>query len=131
PQKWLGAQRPTGDPLAQFAGAEAPAVLVDVTGEPIPKRFEIAGAELLVEGADLLLGGLEELSGVEVPQRVGREVAHQAKGPVNVLQAPLRVVGNRNAQVIGEALVPDAWNVVDVQVATDQSPLQFEAQHDV
>jgi hypothetical protein len=75
--------------------------------------------------------GVPELCGVEVAERVGREVADRAHRPVDVLQAAAAVVGHLEAEVGADALVPGAGQLGDRQVAGEQRALQVEAQHDV
>ena len=79
--------------LDERGGPVALAVAMDVLAQPGEQPGEIAPGERLVEAAELAAGPAEELGGVDVAQRVGREVAEQPGAPVDVLQAALGVVG--------------------------------------
>ena len=50
---------------------------------------------------------------------------------MNVLQAPLRVVRGRHAQVLLQLGIPDARHVRDRERALDERALDLEAQDDV
>ena len=65
---------------------------------------------------------LEELGGVQVAERVRREVADRAAGPVDVLEAAAGVVGRGEAEVLLHPLVPRAGQVGGRQVAARASP---------
>src|SRR5262249_31787328 len=105
-QQRLVAERSPRDAPAQFGGPVALALPVGRLVKPAPPTPQIPSAELGVEVTQVLPRLLHELSGVQVAQRVRREVADAAEAPVDVLQAPLRVVGRRQAQHFPELRGP-------------------------
>src|SRR5687767_8515101 len=85
-QQGLRPERLAGDPLRELRGGVPLAVAVDVLPQPAEQGGELAAGELRVEVAEVFSRLLEELGGVEVAERVGREVAERAAGPVDVLE---------------------------------------------
>src|SRR5438876_12035392 len=92
PQQRLGAEVLSGHRAHQPAGSVTLAVAVDLLAEPGEQGGEIARRNRPVEVAEVGAGGLEELGGVEVAERIGGEVADGAAGPVDVLEAAAGVV---------------------------------------
>ncbi len=77
--------------LDEVVGPVASAVLVDVFGEPVVDRAELAGSDVVVEAVDVLPSVVVQLRGQHRPERVGGEVPEGPVGPVDVLQAALGV----------------------------------------
>ena len=50
---------------------------------------------------------------------------------MDVLQAADPVLGDGQAEIVLDALVPDTGQVLAGEVAFDHGPLEFEAEHDV
>ena len=104
---------------------------MDLFVEPVFERQEFSASELIVETAEFFVGGVEELRGVHVAQRVRWEVSKQSGAPVNVLQATVRIVIGRDAKVAVESFVPDAGQFGRLQIAGQHCLLQLKPQHDV
>lgn len=75
--------------------------------------------------------GGEELSGEEVAEGVGGEVAEVAEGPVDVLQASERIFGGDDAEIRLHFGVPRFGKVVDAELARDKLFFNLKAQNDV
>src|ERR1051326_7167077 len=84
-------ERPTRDPFAQVVRTKALAVLVDLLIQPRFQPRELAAAQLILKVTKILARLLHELRGVQVAERIGREIAQAAEAPVHVLQAALVV----------------------------------------
>src|SRR5262249_9140296 len=90
--------RVCGGAAAKVSCAGLLALAVDFRVEPGLKPAELAAAKVVVQTGQVLAGLGHELGGVEVAERVRREVAKAAEAPVDVLQATLRVVGRRQSK---------------------------------
>src|SRR5579863_6346706 len=86
---WVGSF--TGDMFHQVFGQVDGTEGVHMLSHPVQDGGCIAICQPLVKIWEDLLEGVEKLSGVEVPKRVGWEVA-KATGPVYILQDSLGIV---------------------------------------
>lgn len=66
--------------------------MVDFFPEPGEKSGVVSGGEIARDGRILVLGSVKKLGGIEIPEGIGREVAEQAKAPMDVLEATVGVV---------------------------------------
>ena len=73
-------------------------VLVDMFPQPAGHAGEAAPRHLS-KYVELLLHVVQHLGAVRIAQRVGREIAEGAAGPVAVLQTALAVIGDLHAQI--------------------------------
>ncbi len=94
-QKRAGAERPAGDRLHKVGGTVALTLGVDVCLEPLLERNKLSSRELPRQVAQVFPGLLEELGRIQVPERIGGEIADPATAPVDVLEAALRIVRRR------------------------------------
>ena len=62
------------------------------------------------------MGGFEELGGVDVPERVGGEVAEAPHGPVDVLKAAFGVGLGTEAEEFFERVIPSGGDVGHFQL---------------
>ena len=79
---------------------------MDVLAQPFAEIPELAGGQLGVKLRNVLVHALPELTGDQVPERVGGEVADRAERPMDVLKHSERVVGDVEPEVLLEAGVP-------------------------
>src|SRR5579875_1030430 len=80
------------DQLERLARRELAAVAVEVLSKPVAERAELAALEVVVEARDVREHALPDLGRDQVAERVGREVADRAAGPVGVLEDAAAVV---------------------------------------
>ena len=106
-------------------------MLVDVLAEPLAERGELAAADLLVDVGDVLRDPLPELRRGDVAERVRREVADRAAGPVRVLERAVRDVRHLDAEVLHHLRVPGLGNVGSGELAGGHVLLELEAEDDV
>ena len=93
------------DAFDQFSREVDSAKRIHLIAQPLQDKEGIAAGEALIEVWEHGMEFVENLSGVEVPQRIGREIAKTA-APVNILQHAFRVVGGFNTQVFSIFSVP-------------------------
>ncbi len=75
---------------------------------------------------------MEQLRGVHRAQRVGREVTEPAVGPVDILHAAVAVVVFGGLPEPGlHFFIPQGRDIVHLDLAVDQRPLNLIAQHHV
>src|ERR1043166_1542207 len=113
----LMAERLSRDALAQFSGAIMLPRPMHLFVEPTLEPTEATAAEVSIEIAQVLPRLLHELSGVQVAERVRREVTEATHTPVNVLQATLRIIRRRQIEHLAKLLVPCIGHIVRVQGA--------------
>ena len=121
--------RRTRSVLDELSRRDLAAPLVDSGAQPSQHRLPVAGSDQLVDVAKVCRHCLEELSSVQVSERVGWEITERAHRPVNVLQAPQPVLGNINVEPRFEHGVPSRWKVVNSEIAVEQLLLNFIAEH--
>ncbi len=78
-----------GDELRR---AETAAVLPDILTQPVKQRREIAPGDGCLQPGQRSFGGMEQLCRIHCPQRVRREIAKTAVGPVDILHTAVAVV---------------------------------------
>jgi hypothetical protein len=130
-QERLYGQRAAGGFLDQLGEAGLRPLAVHLFAQPAEQRAEVAAADRLQQARDLGLRRAEQLRRQHGAQRVAREVAEGAAGPVDVLQAAQPVVGRNDAEEIPHPLVPGARQVAHGEVARDQRAFEAVAQDDV
>src|SRR5688572_29948412 len=89
--EWSMRKRLAGDALDQLRGGKTLAGMMDFLVQPGLQRLEFTTGKLRGQAAQIVIGLLEELRGVEIPQGVGGKVANERCRPVNVLQAAVGV----------------------------------------
>ena len=99
--------------------------------QPVGERAELALLELVVQVRDLGRHLLPELPGDDVPERVRREVADRADGPVHVLEHAEGVVRRLDAEIVPHPLVPDLRQLLQLDRVGQQLLLELEAEDDV
>ncbi len=77
------------------------------------------------------MGGFEKLSGVDIAERVGGEVAKATHRPVDVLEAAFAVVCGAETEEFFELAVPGLGDVCDFEFAGEEGAFEFEAKEDV
>ena len=119
-----------GGTLHEVLREEGGAFLVDVFLHPAEEGGEIAFGE---GGGDdgVVLGGVEELGGVDVAEGVGGEVAESAHGPMDVLEAAFGIGLGAEAEELFEGFVPGGGDVGDLEFAGEEGAFEFEAEEDV
>lgn len=120
-----------GDDFAEFAGAVALTLAVDLRVEPFFEAGEAAEAEVGVEAGEVFAGGGHELGGEEVAERIGRKIAEAAHAPVDVLQAALGVVRRGQIEEGLELFAPGGGDIARGEVAGHEGLFEFEAEDDV
>src|SRR5205807_1844729 len=106
-QRFMAERAPRHAP-AQLRGRVPVADAVDFVMEPSLEALELALTEITFWLTQVVAGLFHELSGVEVAQRVGREVTEAAHAPVNVLQAALDIRLRAELERLLELFVPHA-----------------------
>src|SRR5690606_6893963 len=106
-------------------------VPVHVLAQPGRQPLEAPGPDVVFQRRRGGHGGVEELHAHEVAEGVGREAPDHTGGPVHVLQAPQRVVGRCDADILPVTLVPLHGHVLGIQIALDHGELELEAGEDV
>lgn len=81
-------------------------MLVDMGAEPAEEGGEVALGELGVEGTEIARGSLHELSGVEIAEGVGGEVADESSAPVDILEDTIGIGGWGDSEEALVALIP-------------------------
>ena len=99
--------------------------------EPADQPREIAPGEVGAEPRQGVVGGLEQLRRRQRAQRIGREIAVRPVVPVDVLQAPLGVVGRGEPEELAHGVVPGAGQIPEREIAGDHRLLQPVAQNHV
>jgi hypothetical protein len=118
-------------PLDKVRGGIAATVGVDLLAKPVEEGLIVSVVDGGGEGGEIPLGGLPKLGGGQVAESVGGEVAKASKGPVDVLEATARIVGNFDAEQFFKKLVPRAGEIVDSEISIKKLCFQFKAQEDV
>src|SRR5579859_2929156 len=116
--------------LEELAGHVLAAVAVDVLAQPVVERAELAGPDLVVEVGELPADPLPELSGDDVAEGVGREVADRPARPVHVLEHAVGDVGDVDPEVLVDLRVPRLTRVRGSETPADEILLELEAQDD-
>ena len=98
---------------------------------PAQDGVKLSPGNLIRNVGMLCQHGVPQLDGSQVTQRIGREVADHATGPVNVLQHALGVIRRGDAQVVFHPGVPDFRQVRHLDGAFHQADLDLQAEHDV
>jgi hypothetical protein len=80
--------------LDEFGGGIATAVGVDFLTKPAEEGLVVAIFHRSGEGRNIPICSLPKLGGGQIAQSVCRKVAEAAKGPVDVLEATARIVGD-------------------------------------
>lgn len=125
--------------VGAFAGGEAHeflrlmphAVAMDFLAQPAEQRAVFAARQLSFERRTIRLRPAHKLRGVQIAQRIGREIAHRADAPVDVLQAAVGVLGDLQAEGFLKLLVPIRRHVGHGELALDQFHLDLKAQDDM
>lgn len=117
--------------LDEFCGGIATAVGVDFLAKPAEEGLIVSVVDGGGEGGEITLGGLPKLGGGQVAESVGGEVAKASKGPVDVLEATVRIVRNFDAEQFFKKLVPCAGEIADREISIKELRFQFKAQEDV
>mmetsp|Transcript_1361 Transcript_1361/g.4133 ORF Transcript_1361/g.4133 Transcript_1361/m.4133 type:complete len:475 (-) Transcript_1361:197-1621(-) len=106
---------------------------VHLLAEPLAQRAELAPGNLRLERAraEVGLGGVVDLHRHDRAERVRREVADRAKGPVDVLQAAARIVGHVYAQVLLHAPHPVGRHLGNLHLAAEERALDVVPQDHV
>jgi len=104
---------------------------MDVLAQPVADRTDLAVRERLVLRADLAFEVLPELRCDHRAERVAREVAEEAGGPMDVLEDADAVVGHADPEQPAHAVIPRSGKVGDFELAADQRRFELEAQDDV
>ncbi len=116
----------------QLVGAVAAALGPDVTTQPGKDLRQAARRDQLAHAAELPLEREAQLRRVHGAERVAREVAERAVGPVNVLHAAILVVTlGGEPQPLLHLGVPQRGDVRHLDATLHQIALQLVAQDDV
>src|SRR5205823_5237928 len=106
-----------GDFFDEHGSRVARALAVNLVAQPVQQAGEVSSGESRVEVAQIGAGPGEKLRGEEVAQSVGWEITDKPFAPVAVLQAALRVIGNRDAQRLLVSFIPGARQIGHGQIA--------------
>src|SRR6185437_10271407 len=112
-------------------GRELCPMAMDALPQPLAKRAELAGGELVLEISEILVCALPQLPGDEVAQRIGGEVTDQPGRPMHVLQHAVEVTFDGNPEVLLKPAVPCLGQVAHGECPVDEPLLELEAQDDV
>ena len=104
---------------------------MNLLSEPTLQHHQLSCCNFILQMRDLQFGLFIELNGVEISERVRREITEGAERPVHVLQHAFRIVGGDDAQVFLHFLVPDPRQVFRARPAFNEILLDFEPEHDV
>ena len=92
---------------------------------------ELAALELLVQVAEVGLRPFPELHRDDVPERIGREVAHRHVRPVDVLQHADDDVRRLQPEVLAHLRVERLGKILERELAGEHRALELEAKNDV
>ena len=120
-----------GDAVDEVGSWVAAALAVDFGLEPVAQGLKLAAGEGGFEVAEFHCSLIEELRGIEVAERVGREVAEEAGAPVDVLQDAAGVGGRLDAEVLAVFFVPGGGEIGDAELVVEEGLLEFETHEDV
>jgi hypothetical protein len=81
-----GIQRLPGNPPTKLPGGVHPGVFMDVFLQPIEESPKVTLLDLPAPIGDIPLQGVEELSCIQISQRVRGEITEHPSGPVDVLE---------------------------------------------
>lgn len=125
-------KRLAGGAADQLVGAVAAALGPDVATQPGEDLRQAARRDQLAHVAELSLEREAQLRRVHGAERVAREVAERAVGPVNVLHAAILVVALcGEPQPLLHLGVPQRGDVCHLDATFHQIALQLVAQDDV
>src|SRR5262245_61782055 len=124
-------RRGAGCMLDQLLRPVPLAMAVHPVAEPAQQGGKVSSRELCVEIAQVGTRGGKQLGRIKVTQRVGREVADQAFGPMPILETTFDWVGRHHPQITLVCRIPGFWNVRRCQIARNQRLLELESDEDV
>ena len=104
---------------------------MDARLEPRQGRAPIPASNERVHVSEIVVHGLQKLSGVEVAERVRGEIAEGTHRPVNVLKAAQPVFLDLEPEPFAHHGVPHVRQVRDAQVALEHLLLDLIPDHDV
>src|SRR6266542_3480714 len=90
----------------QLFGFVALTMLVDFLAQPPEQAVIVAGVQFTGKGWQVEAGAAHELGGVQIAERVGREITKRAETPVSVLQTATGVVRHFQAEHFLKLPVP-------------------------
>src|SRR5262249_13529061 len=99
--------------------------------QPLAERLNVTAAEHCVQIANVTGSLFEKLRGVEISERIRREVTERPRAPVHVLQYAVGIGQRLNAQVLSILGVPGLRQIGHLQLVVDERKLQFEADQNV
>src|SRR4029078_1354298 len=94
--------------------------------KPATQFTKFPDRKSLLERTDRPLGGGENLGGVNVPQRVRREIADQPIRPMDVLKTAGPIIRGRDAEIALIQLVPGPREIRRSQIAIEKRALELE-----
>ena len=104
---------------------------MDFVAHPTKQVGVLTLGKFAFQAGEVGSGAAHELRGVEVTQRIGWEIAEVALAPMNILQATLGILWHFQAEHFLKLFVPESGNVAGLELALDESDLDFESQDDV
>src|SRR5262245_29335293 len=94
-----------GDALAQITRTQSLTVAMGFFAQPLCQPAEFAALDIIPQAGQVARRCIHELGGVQIAERVGREITDAAKAPVNVLQATVRIIRNGNVEVLADLII--------------------------
>src|SRR6516162_8327503 len=98
---------------------------------PADKPAKLALRDLSHQVRKIAPRGLEQLSGDQRAERIGREIAPIAVVPVYILQTALAVVVGRNPEHVAHRRSPGGRQLRGVEIAVKHRALETVAQDDM
>ena len=123
-------ERAASDAPDQLGGRVALAVAVDVFAEPLAERLEFTAGEHRVEIAQVFSRLLEILRSVEISERVGGEIADQARAPVDVLQNAVGIGRQTDTEILVILVAPRRRLVTPFSVMLFH-PMKWQSEENV
>ena len=99
--------------------------------QPFQEVAVFATRQLRRQCSLLRQGTLHDLGGVEIPQGVGGKITKHSDGPMDVLQAAVRVLRHFESAELFKLFIPDARHIGHLELAFDQLHFEFKAQQHV
>lgn len=107
------------------------AILVDMGFEPVADEGEVPMRDFAFPVGVVVGKFFEELSGIEVAECVGGEVAHASHRPVDVLEAAEGVIRRCDAEELLHFLIPGGGDVFDFEGSFHEHFFNFKPEDDM